>query len=655
MRYATRSFSEKPENTKSIGLDEFLNAKKISRLERLLDVWSVKEQRLHSKLALIRQLRQAMLDKENVRKVVSGLDARAVNTLQTIIRTGSEYASSSDGIIHLERMGLIHLPQSFVQYFGSGAVKAFVPDELKPILVDVLEIDLRTLPQVVTLAAYLDTLSPEEYEQTAGSLLDGAERDGTREKDLALLLDPEHISKRIATLPDHLKKDLLKAVYEKGGILYAHKELVRKVRDFRRDVASKLLGTVREIPLEFMGYRGGDGILVFADVTRALLTQSLPAPEKCDIHNREIDTLSDFTAVLEHLYVEPVKVKQGGGLYKASIRSLASILGVDAEQAEYNIEEYVSILKKLKLVRISGNEITPSPARDQAWFAMTPQEQLERILAPDIDHYPPISRHFQEAFTDALKLWPPDVFLDTKRVASQLTAVLLEKIAEDETVQHNLYGIWSYNELIQRVNRLVDNLIHHGVMILYYRQHEGRGEEVCLQFSEVGKCYLGLSACKPDEDIKALFVNPDFEVIIYRHGSSWLQALAMARFAKRLKTDQAYHFRIERKRVEAAVLTGLRADEMLGFLHEHSRTPVPQNVEYSIRDWASSISRAMHYQAYIIEVDDSKILDVIMQDEQLQKAGIKRIAPTVAAVNERITRKAILERLRSQGIFLQNL
>jgi len=654
MRYATRRFNEKPGDTGSIGIDEFLNAKKISRLERLLDVWSVKDQSRHSKLALIRQLRQAMLDKENVRKVVSGLDARAVNTLQTIIRTGSEFASASDGIIQLERTGLIHLPQPFFNYFSSQAVEAFVPDELKPILVDVLEIDLRTLSQVVTLAAYLDTLEPEEYEQTVGSLLSGVERDGTRKKDVELLLAPEHISRRIETLPDHLKENLLKAVYEKGGILYAHKELERKVPDFRRRIASQLIGTVREIPLEFLGYRGGAGIIVFADLTHALLSQSMPAPEKCDIHNREIDTLADLTSILEHLYIEPVRVKQDGDLYRASVRSLAAFLGVDADEYDYNIEEYARILEKLKLVKTSGNEVTPLPARAEAWFALPPQEQLQQILAPDVDQHPPISRHFQEAFIEALKIWPPDALFDTNRITSQVMAVLLEKIAKDETIHHNLYGIWSYNEFAQRVSLLTDNLIHHGVLIFYYRDTGERNEEVCLQFSELGKCYLGLTACRTDEEVKALFVNPDFETIIYRHGASWRQALKMARFAKRLKTDQAYHFRIDRKRVEAAVLTGLKADDMLSFLHEHSRTPVPQNVEYSIRDWASSISRALHYQAYIIEVDDSKILDLIVQDEQLQKAGIKRIAPTVAAVNERISRKAILERLRGQGIFLQN-
>ena len=47
---------------------------------------------------------------------------------------------------------------------------------------------------------------------------------------------------------------------------------------------------------------------------------------------------------------------------------------------------------------------------------------------------------------------------------------------------------------------------------------------------------------------------------------------------------------------------------MVGTLEDHSRTPVPQNVLYSIRDWASSAGVMQLSNDYVITADDAELV-----------------------------------------------
>ena len=93
---------------------------------------------------------------------------------------------------------------------------------------------------------------------------------------------------------------------------------------------------------------------------------------------------------------------------------------------------------------------------------------------------------------------------------------------------------------------------------------------------------------------------------------------------------------------------------MIAFLREHSRTPIPQNVEYSINDWATKVRVARSFSAIILETRDPETLDIIMEDDKVKPHVERRLAPTLAVLKDRISDKKLINYLRQNGVFLRS-
>ena len=107
-------------------------------------------------------------------------------------------------------------------------------------------------------------------------------------------------------------------------------------------------------------------------------------------------------------------------------------------------------------------------------------------------------------------------------------------------------------------------------------------------------------------------------------------------------------FRITPTSVRRALDTGMTADELLARFADASSTPVPQPLDYLVRD----ISRR-HGQARVggatayLRCDDEAVLVAILADRALAPAMLRRIAPTVLVSRAEPT--TLLDLLRDHG------
>jgi hypothetical protein len=83
-----------------------------------------------------------------------------------------------------------------------------------------------------------------------------------------------------------------------------------------------------------------------------------------------------------------------------------------------------------------------------------------------------------------------------------------------------------------------------------------------------------------------MVVTPDFEVVLFPTGDDDEMIHALDRFCVRSKQDSLLHFRITQDGVVRALRGGLGLNELFHVVETHARTPVPQNVAFSIKDWA---------------------------------------------------------------------
>ncbi len=359
----------------------------------------------------------------------------------------------------------------------------------------------------------------------------------------------------------------------------------------------------------------------------------------------------EINSVLQSLSLEGARLKQDETMYKSSEKRLTNLLSDDDELWEpvAVLGVYLSLLRNLKLIQSQHGEYAPTD-NAEGWFTKHPEEQMAAIVEKlENVAYPP-NKYFWNKILELTRHLPAQQPCDTRTVFSHLLLSFMEDVSQGKEPSKFMQGFVDLGDLADATNEWVRDLEHYGILEVY--RHKNRA--VGVKLTQLGALALGAAELgEQPTDEKTLIVNPDFECIVFRHGPAWRVAAVLSRFARKEKTDQTYHFKIAREQVESAVLCGMSADSMLGFLREHSRTPIPQNVQYSLKDWASKVHVARNFSAIILEVKEPEILDVIMEDPEVKPHIVRRLSPTLAALKQRLTGKKLLTRLRQNGVFLK--
>ena len=150
---------------------------------------------------------------------------------------------------------------------------------------------------------------------------------------------------------------------------------------------------------------------------------------------------------------------------------------------------------------------------------------------------------------------------------------------------------------------------------------------------------------------KVLVVQPNFEVLAMEMAPAVLDTLGQ--FAAPAGYDRVAAYRVDHGTVNLAVANGWTGERILGFLEEHGRNPLPQNVAQSIRDWAGSVRRARYVRALVIESDDPAALEEMASSRLLRRhvRGISRGA--VLLVDLETDLEQLSRDLRAEGFILE--
>ncbi|MBU0755362.1 MAG: helicase-associated domain-containing protein, partial [Planctomycetes bacterium] len=189
-----------------------------------------------------------------------------------------------------------------------------------------------------------------------------------------------------------------------------------------------------------------------------------------------------------------------------------------------------------------------------------------------------------------------------------------------------------------------------GLVDLGYRE----GKVVAMRLTTLGAKALGISL--PDgEELRQnpLIVNPDFEVILFQDGDSYDLITQLDKFAVRTKSDNAYHFKITSTSIEKAIAADLTASEILTLLSENSRVGIPQNVIYSIKEWAEKVKFVQIKNATLLRGRNKEVIDRVCQSGSLKPLILERLSPTVLLVSQNLDRQFLGEVLAVMGVFLE--
>jgi hypothetical protein len=150
--------------------------------------------------------------------------------------------------------------------------------------------------------------------------------------------------------------------------------------------------------------------------------------------------------------------------------------------------------------------------------------------------------------------------------------------------------------------------------------YDKSGRPVAMRLTRIGARLLGLADDAPEgaPRLGTLVVTPDFEVVLFPTGDDAELVHDLDRFCSRGAGGAVMHFRIDARSVHRALSEGMFLKRILNTLEHHSRTPVPQNVLYSIRDWAHRAGVMTLDQRMVLRAEDPETLRRFQLD-----AGVK--------------------------------
>ncbi len=137
-------------------------------------------------------------------------------------------------------------------------------------------------------------------------------------------------------------------------------------------------------------------------------------------------------------------------------------------------------------------------------------------------------------------------------------------------------------------------------------------------------------AALPDH-ADALIVQPNFEVVVYEPEARAELLYQIDRFAERVTVDRLAIYRLSRESLAKGLQLGLRIDDVISLLETAARAPLPQNVAYTLCDWARQFEAVRWIRnASLLEAPDPATLDRWLATSRLGGLVERRVAPTVA-------------------------
>jgi len=418
---------------------------------------------------------------------------------------------------------------------------------------------------------------------------------------------------RIERLPEGLKALVEKAILEFGGILprsFFERTETRllhwNARRWRLILEQSLVGTVRELDLSRYGIALQDETLVvFNEVALAWLRR-VAVPSDPDRPHEElsagIDLASNISRFLTYLSEHGVRFTVRGEIFKTTEKRILQHLipnpGRELERADV-LRFIFRYARQSGLIDRTGNRtfaVTPA-GREWERLSLTEKQRLllEHTLAErgtsstDTLHQVGL----RQLFLRLLKRIEPLTWYDLMYLPFLARNTYLSNL-EDGKVEDELHERALAGRLpsLEDPQRLAWNLIRWARERLYLLGlidlgYDKAGRPVAMRLTTSGARLLGVerpgSGHVPSE---RLVITPDFEVVLFPNGDDGELIHALDRFCVREKQGSLLHFRITQDGVVRALRSGLGLDDVLQALETHARTPVPQNVAFSIRDWA---------------------------------------------------------------------
>jgi hypothetical protein len=431
-----------------------------------------------------------------------------------------------------------------------------------------------------------------------------------------LYLLPEAIDARITALDPATHAVFERALVDFGGIMpLAEIGDVAAARDqgaLAKRLEQAQLGSVRSLPLERVGLQPVEAVVLF----REIAAHALVAHAECHPPRIEqtlscgIDLVTNVTRFLRELGTGDVQFTAEGKIYKASEKRIGKAL-IPLPGGYLDGEAMTAWIYKVclqrRLIDRKGARSLGLTQLGCEFDGLALHEKLRQLLAAAIeDRDLPGEPFHQVRLRRVLLRHVLPRVLGKERAEAWQGAMLLPYLArcsyltmlDAENVRAHFAARASYAGYVptESLAQLCWNLLAFMKRRLFPLGIVELGlcdkRPVAVRLSRLGREMLeegGDGKGKPSTGERATWiVNPDFEVLVFP-GDDLHDALhVLDRFARRTKSDHVHHYVLSRETMCAGRALGISFEQIMNDLTDRARVPVPQNVLWTLADWAGA-------------------------------------------------------------------
>jgi len=573
---------------------------------------------------------------------------------------------------HLRRRALVtFIPDPRFASHGDRVVA--LPREIGDVLAEASRRQSHGLFDTLTLRGYLEACYSAPTSKVKMNARRQREMYRMYSRDAAAVARIEKLDGALGTLVE-------KAVLEFGGIL--PRKLFEQMdtgpeswsaKSWREVLEGSLVGTVKRLDLCRYGINHKDETLVvFNEVALAWLKR-VAVPGDPDRPDEElslgVDLVTNLARFLAYIHENDVRFTVKGEIFKTTERRIVAHL-IPNPGRELAREEVLSWLYRFSrhagLIDSTGERTVMVTPAGHNWAAKPLHEQLPEmvdfmIAEPGFDGELYHQTRMRRIFLRLLKRVEAGVWYDLMYVPFLTRNTYLASLDELEVDEDfaDLCESSRYTPM-EDAQRMAWNLVRWvrqrlflaGVVDLGY---DAAGRPVAMRLTPGGARLLGISEgdTTPTQGQGRILVMPDFEVVLFPSGDDAELIYDLDRFSAREKKGHSMHFRISEETVVRGLRQGMRLGRLTGVLEEYSSTPVPQNVRYSIRDWAERAGLMMMNEEMVVRCNNADVFERFTGDPGVREYVSKRLDDGAVQLAAKMTPKRLQNLLRDLGYLVE--
>ncbi|NUM37343.1 MAG: helicase-associated domain-containing protein, partial [Candidatus Brocadiae bacterium] len=151
------------------------------------------------------------------------------------------------------------------------------------------------------------------------------------------------------------------------------------------------------------------------------------------------------------------------------------------------------------------------------------------------------------------------------------------------------------------------------------------GTLLAFQLTDFGASLLGI---EKEKKPPCLVIQPNFEILVYAEEASSETLWFITEIAEAISKQKVFQYKISRNSFCKARQKGYTCEKILSFLQENSKSNIPQNVAYTLKEWEEQQEKIkFFYDAVVLELESEELAQSLMEQKNFQDNIIQTLSP----------------------------